>query len=385
MRQRARARLGALFGTRRTYTVTREGWAFVVVTLLIGLAALNTSAQLLFLVFALMCSFWTLSAVLATSSLRGATIEREAPWTATAGRAVAVRLRARNAKRAGASRSLRVTDFLENGTAGIEIGAAFFARVEAGGAEESEYRCVFPRRGQYRFRDVRIATRYPFGLIERTITRRLAREIVVLPPVVSVDRVLRAARVDLGDQEVNVKGRGAGLFGIRTYQQGEPARDIHWRVTARTGVLMTREYETEEKRRASILLDNRAGTGGSGESFEHAVVLAGSVASHLLERGHQVELVTAHGKVPFGTGPQHLRRCLRALALLEPSKDERQGPLAHEPSADSVQIVLVHRGDEAIPPDAVRIAVAEHRETLATAFPAYAEAAPEPAPTMGGL
>lgn len=383
LRQRLRSRLAALFATRRTYGVTRDGWAFVVVTLLIGLAALNTSAQLLFLVFALMCSFWTLSALLATHSLRGVALERDAPWTATARRPVAVRVRARNSKRAGASWSLRVVDRIEGG---IAVGAAFFARVEPGETAEREYQCVFPRRGIHRFADMTVATRFPFGLIERTITRRTPREIVVLPPTVSVDHVLRSARVDLGDQEVNVKGRGAGLFGIRTYVPGEPSRDIHWRVSARTGVLMTREYETDEKRRASILLDNRirSGAGEAGRArFERAVVLAGSVAAHLLARGHQVELITAEGKISFGTGPQHLRRCLRALAIVVPSETERQGPLPHEPAADSVQIVVAHRGDEPVQQDAVRLDVEQHRDVLDPAFAPLPAEDGGPAPAMG--
>ncbi len=359
-----------LLATRRTYTVTREGWLFVVVTLAIGLAALNTAAQLLFLVFALMCSFWTLSAVLATASMRGLGIERSAPWLATAAAPVSVDVTIRNRKKSAESHSLRVSDRLKDKTA---VGAAFFVRIGRAASARTAYQCVFPLRGRYEFGDLTIATRFPFGLIERTLSKSRPREIVVLPQTIDVGRVLRSAQVDLGDQEVNVKGRGAGLFGIREYAPGESARDIHWRVSARTGTLMTREYETEEKRRASILIDNRlpqdAGP-AERERFEHAIVLAGSIARHLVDQGHQVELLTADGKVAFGMGPAHLRRCLRALALLEARVGGAHGPLSHEPAADSVQVVVCHTGREAVSPDAVAISVRDHETELAAAFAA---------------
>ncbi len=357
-----------LLATRRTYTVTREGWLFVVVTLVIGLAALNTAAQLLFLIFALMCSFWTLSAVLATASMRGLQIERSAPWIATAATPVAVELTIRNRKKSADSHSLRVIDQLRDDTV---VGASFFVRVGRVSSVSRSYECMFPRRGRYEFGDITIATRFPFGLIERTMTRKRPREVVILPRTIDAVGILQSARVDLGDQEVNIKGRGSGLFGIRAYIPGESARDIHWRVTARTGTLMTREYETEEKRRASILIDNRLGAeAGSAERerFEQAIVLAGSLAGRLLEQGHQVELLTADGKVAFGMGPAHLRRCLRALAMLEARIGGDHGPLPHEPAADSVQIVVRHTGREALSPDAVGVSVHEHRQELAAAL-----------------
>src|SRR5690606_18170260 len=111
-----------------------------------------------------------------------------------------------------------------------------------------------------------------------------------------------------------------GLYGLRPYTPDISARDIHWKVSARRGILMAREYESEEKRRACVVLDNRIADekhGAAENTFELAVVLASSVIEWLCVHGHEVEFRTASGVVGFGSGTAHLTRCRRALARLE--------------------------------------------------------------------
>ena len=60
------------FRRRRFHvSLTFEGLFFCVVTLVVALAAINTSAQLLFLVFAMMCSLLVLSALAAQTTKEG--------------------------------------------------------------------------------------------------------------------------------------------------------------------------------------------------------------------------------------------------------------------------------------------------------------------------
>ncbi len=372
--QKSRSRWRELMQTKHTFRLTAEGVVFIVVTLMIGLAAMNTSAQLLFLVFAMMCSFWMLSAILATASLRRVQAFRRAPRLVSAGQPVRVRLWVVNHKRWNSSFSLRVTDHLDDQS---PIGAAFFMRVPRHAEERSEYECVFPRRGQYTFSRVVLATRFPFGLIERSVVRATPWDLLVLPASIPVDEILRAARVDLGDNESHLKGRGSALYGLREYVEGESARDIHWRVSARTGKLMVREFENEERRRASIILDNRLPSGGDPEALEKALILANSVLIYLVQRGHQVELLTSSGKVAFGSGPQHLLRCQRSLAMLPVESLAEGAPHPHDPEADSVQFLIEYhaKAKRSTSPDAIVLNVHEYESELSTAL----ESSPPPA------
>src|SRR6187399_202546 len=91
--------------------LTLEGWTLVILMMLIGLAALNTSAPLLYLMFSMLCSFFVLSALLATNTIRGLSVRRIAPRTWAARTPLLIELRLRNHKRATASYCLRVQDF----------------------------------------------------------------------------------------------------------------------------------------------------------------------------------------------------------------------------------------------------------------------------------
>lgn len=356
-------RLAALYRdivhARRRYALPMEGGLFVIVTLAIGLAAMNTATQLLFLVFSMMCAFWTLSAMMATTSLRQLKVERAIPRVAVAGEPVAVSLRAINTKRWFDSFSLRTTDHLAGNR---RIGAAFFVRVPRRGSTQTTYRCVFPQRGVYQFESLSVSTRFPFGLIERTIDRRAPGELLVLPQVFAIPRPLATWRAALGEYESNRRGPGSGLYALREYQPGESARDIHWRVSARRGKLITREYEADERRRVSLLLDNRAlWSEATARNFERAVVLAASVVAFLLEHGHQVEVVTASGKVPFGEGAPHLARVRRALATVAMLDPANAPPHLPPTEADSLRMEIVYgTGQQAGPDgDILRVAIDE--------------------------
>lgn len=344
---------------------TLEGGLFVAVTLLIGIAAINTAAQLLYLLFSLMCAFLVLSAILATNTLRGLVIARQAPALAEAGQPVTVTVRLRNKKPRLASYSLRIADHLTDGT---HIGAAFFETVERSGEASQTYECLFPRRGSFEFRRLETATRFPFGLIERRFRLSAPAAILVLPPLVEIGRRLRALAAELGEFESNRRGSGASILDLREYAPGDSSRDIHWMVSARRGVLMVRQYESEEQRRVCLVLDNRDGgdrSQATREDFERALVLAGSVAAWFLNRGCQVELATASGTVGFESGQGHLLRIRRVLAkLLLLTESGARGPVPSDPTAALVYVQWGVRRAPSGGPDRLIVATAQFADDL---------------------
>lgn len=312
----ARAVFRAVTRERR-YQLTIEGALFTATTFAVGFAAMNTMVQLLYLLFALMSGLLVVSSFLATRNLRSLRLRRSVPPMAEAQKPAAVTIHASNGKRRLASASLRVNDEMDDHVA---VGAVFFDQVPAQGESAEQYDCVFPRRGIYRFGRLRVATRWPFGLIERSYVIDDRAEVLVLPATIDVSEALQEAAMDLGEQDVNRRGQGAGLFNIREHVASDSSRDIHWKVSARRGTLMVREYEAEERRRMSVALDNRAADLMDGDlrlDFERAVVLAASVAETLVRRGWEVELLTASGRVGFDAGEAHLLRMKRTLAMLE--------------------------------------------------------------------
>jgi uncharacterized protein (DUF58 family) len=96
---------------------------------------------------------------------------------------------------------------------------------------------------------------------------------------------------------ISVAGRRGArdeFFGVRQYQPGDDPRSVHWRVTARTGQLVVREFERPPDRRLWIILEldanSHAGRGSAG-SHERMFRIANSVAWRATEDAVAVGLL----------------------------------------------------------------------------------------------
>ena len=81
------------------YEVTKVGVMYVLVTLVIGIAALNTGNNLLYIVVAAMLAAMLVSGVVSALGLRGLELDVRLPEHVFAGRAVAGRILLRNPRR----------------------------------------------------------------------------------------------------------------------------------------------------------------------------------------------------------------------------------------------------------------------------------------------
>ena len=83
----------------RRFPPTREGWWFLLATLLVGAAAVNGGINLLFLVFGMMIFLILASGVLSELCLRGLEVTRRAPSSIHAGTPYLMGIAVRNGKR----------------------------------------------------------------------------------------------------------------------------------------------------------------------------------------------------------------------------------------------------------------------------------------------
>ncbi|MCI0342149.1 MAG: DUF58 domain-containing protein [Planctomycetales bacterium] len=231
---------------RRGARVSREGWLFVALALGLCGAAMNTGANLLYLVFAMMCAGLIVSGILCLNAIRGIRLTGPSPAPVPAGGAAALRVRIENRKWLFPSHSLRVDAQVPDGLSLAE--AAFVPQVPARGHAEGLVRILCRRRGLYPLGDLRVSTDFPFGLVRKSVWCRGGLTLAVLPRVGTLTRAALGgrpapnARADGGD------GRrpGDGEFhGLRDYRDGDNPRRIHWRSTARARRLMVRDFREE--------------------------------------------------------------------------------------------------------------------------------------------
>jgi uncharacterized protein (DUF58 family) len=154
--------------------------------------------------------------------------------------------------------------------------------------------------------------------------------VLVYPRLASLERLgLRAAR-PAGESPADRKvvEDPLRLAGARDYAPGDSVRHIHWKSTARRGVLQTKLFEPGASHHLVIALNGQtlehAYEGVMSDYFETVIMVAASLANAALEARHPVGLITNNGvrgegpriRVPAGRHTGQLTRLLEVMARL---------------------------------------------------------------------
>jgi uncharacterized protein (DUF58 family) len=337
--------MARLLRRSRRLRSSREGKYFIAITIGVGLAAINTSNNLLFLLLGWMCSVIIASGILSELSLRGLVVARVPPPRVFAGRPFLMGISLRNVKRRLPSFSIEIEDLVVAGSSAKPLDKkCYFLKIPAGRTQSTSYRHTFSRRGLYRFEGFRIATKFPFALFRKSRDVDQVGEIIVFPAIMPVAPPPPSSVHGADDVRARV-GRRGEFFGLREAREGDDSRDVHWRSSAHKGRLMIREYEEEAQRRTAILVDNALPPDASAddqEALERAISMAASLSSSYLQRGYAVKIIARGQIVPAAGGPQQLARILRALALLPTVALDK--PFAGQPDPGSETLLVSRRG-----------------------------------------
>jgi len=325
----------------RRLKLTREGRYFIAITIGIGLAAINTGNNLLYLLLGWLLSVIIASGAMSDVSMRGLRVTRRPPGRLHANRPFLMEISVENLKRSLASYSVEIEDLIDERPLDKKC---YFLKVPPGRVQRTSYRHTFNRRGLYRFDGFRIATKFPFALFHKSRDVHEQGEVLVYPAVFAVPLPAPRARY-VGEAHTARLGRRGEFFGLREYRDGDDRRMIHWRSTARSGRLLVREHEEEAQQRATLIVDNGLPAGADDkltDALEEAISLAASLASSYIALGYAVRLIARGESLPFSTGEGQLSRILRALALL-PTVSE-QVALAAAPEPHGENLLIVPRG-----------------------------------------
>jgi uncharacterized protein (DUF58 family) len=322
----------------RRLRFTRDGRYFVGLAIGIGLAAVNTGNNLLYLLLGWLLSVIVASGVLSESTMRRLRVRRRPPPRVYAQRPFLMEISVENGKRWLASYSIEVEDLIDGHPLDKKC---YFLKIPPGRTQRTSYRHTFTRRGLHKLDGFRIGTKFPFAFFRKSRDVAAEGEILVYPAVYPMPLPAPRAR-HLGENPVARLGRRGEFFGLREYRDDDDRRAIHWRSSARAGRLLVREFEEEAQRRATILCDNALPAGAdpdAEQALERAISLAASLASAYLAAGWAVRLVCRGIQLPFGVGPQQQIRILKTLALLPTVGPEVRFAGIIEPQGESVLVV----------------------------------------------
>jgi uncharacterized protein (DUF58 family) len=308
---------------------TPEGRRFIIISLAVGFAAVNTGNNLLYLVLAMLLSLIIASGFLSEWGVKGLAIKRTFPPFIFAQTPCRILVRVTNHKRYLPSFSLELEEEIDGEKKG---GLAYLFRVGPHRTQTQAYRLSFPRRGIHRIPEPHILTRFPFGFFIKGARTKETREVLAYPQLLPW-RQLPWEQAP-GDESAGSrphKGRGEEIFAVREYLPGDASRDIHWRSTAKRSQTIVKEYERPGAKKVHIVLDTSVPekpTAQDLELFERRVSQAASLAYHLsMKQDYLVGLSLGAEVIPAQTGDAHLHRMLRALAVVTPRHGNGRNPL----------------------------------------------------------
>jgi uncharacterized protein (DUF58 family) len=300
--------------------LTNVGTTFLIFTLVIGFAALNTGNNALYIGLTFFLGCLLLSGLASKGGLKHLEVRMGDAGDAWAGRPVDVMLRIVNRSRLWNVRDVVIT----GGDLSTPVLAALVPK-------RSEVTVVasftFKRRGHVELKTLDLYTRYPFGFFLKKRRVSVRGELVVFPRLFdeSIDR--DAYRPVSGEQiPSNRPGAGSEIHSFRDYVRGDSLRHVYWKKSASLGRWIMKQTEQEAARVVHVCVDPYRPRGVSDDQFEEMISVATTFVHDALTRGLDVVLQLPRVSIR-SKDSQAAHTMFRALALLEPSHEPVHQPV----------------------------------------------------------
>lgn len=356
----------------RSIRITPDGTRFLLFTIGIGVAAINTGNNLFYLLLAMMLSLIVISGLLSEQCLRRLEYRRHQPDLIVANEPSTVTLAVANRHQRLPSFSLRLRDVV----AGQDVDRGLFiSHLPARSTVHLSYPILATKRGWMRCEGIRAETLFPFGLFLKKALYTQDSPLLVAPPIQPLTVRFVDELVSEGQgHPLARRGSGSQLYNLRLYQPGDDSRSIHWMTTARTAQLIVRETEADDQQRITVMLSTLAPETADA-LFERSVTFVASLLWQLTERAHPVRLIVGAEDSGLESGSAHLSAMLRLLALCQRRKPASDGeeafPLSGNDPGQGYTLAIVPWSDPAILEQVMhadRVLQADQLEELTHAF-----------------
>ena len=284
-------------------TICLEGLYYLVVLAFIIGGGMLRGINLLFVLAGMMIGPLIYNWRMVVVMLRRLQVRRILPEGVCAGDLLVVEFEATGTSKRFNSSAIVVSDRIRR--EGNPAGAVdhrcevFFPVVEAGKTDVQSYQGRLMERGRYSFGPFYVSTRFPLGLVRRTMTVDQIDELIVFPrPGRLLPRwkhISQATLVGAGGGRSRQGLVEGDFYGLRDWRSGDSRRWIHWRTSARRNTLAVRQFEQPKSQDIVLLLDlwlPPTPTDDQRDNIELVISFAATV----------VEQACRHGGSRFGIG-----------------------------------------------------------------------------------
>ena len=299
------------------------GLVYCSMMMFMGLAAINSQANLLFGVFGLMIGILLVSGVVSRVVLRKMDIQRVLPELAVVGQPTTITYRFTNSKRFWPTFSVTLGE-LDGAEAFTRQPVSYLLHAAPNTTATVLIEVMPKRRGLHELARFQLSTSFPFGFIKRAVEREEKDAVLIYPALGHVDPKLLTLCRSADTTGATMRPREGGtdeFYGVKEYRQGDNPRWIYWRRSARTGKVVTKQMTQVSPPRLLLLVDTylRERTAEAHAEVERSIAMAASLANFALESGLSVgAYVWSDGwvGVPPNRGKRHRRDLLAVLSRL---------------------------------------------------------------------
>ncbi len=320
--------------------LTKEGLTFILLSLAIGAAAVNTGNNILYLIFSLMLGLIVISGILSKRVLSGLIPKIEFPEHLFSGVTNVCYVTVKNKKKWLPSIGIR----LEICFPGFpRFGRPFFF-VPPGSEASGFVKVFFPERGIYEINEVEVQTRFPFSFFVKIQRYSTGQKVRVYPRIYQFpeEAIIKFTEGRLLDSPY--RGESQQLLHLREYMPQDSSKRIHWKASARLNKLLVKEYQQEQGREILIYFDCRPerADGKRTAIHEKGLSLMASLVFLFLKQGASGTAIFPDARFEFSEGMSTLVPLLDYLAELK-AEGHSQVSVAPPPGFDSMMVQIRSR------------------------------------------
>lgn len=278
--------------------VNKTGKIFIGVTIFLGVAAVNTGNNLLYLIVSSLLSGMLIAGFISLKNLKNLRLTINFPYEVYASIPVKGKV--------GIKKEDNYYSFLirvDNGFSKI-----LFPYVDKK-FRFKELLFIFPNRGYYEKVKLKISSDFPLGMFARFFETEIKVNLVVFPKPINTDLREFILEEEKGESKSFLQVKGyEDIKDIRDYRN-EPMKLIHWKLSAKTQSLKVKDMVRNENRSVILSLNSVEG------DLETKLSKLTYLINELMDRGFSVALKLDNTFIPPSFGQKHKLKLLRELAV----------------------------------------------------------------------
>jgi uncharacterized protein (DUF58 family) len=294
------------------YHVTKEGWLYFGAVIIVVFAAVNTANNLLYMVLSALLAVLLLSGFLSALNFRFLKVTVRIPTHCFAREPFPISVQVYNDKQLFPTFSLQLEPVEESP---FRFSTFYIPLIRHQKHSSNLGQAMLRKRGLYELHKINASSRYPFGFFVKDLDFPVDGECICYPEIIPQEEIDFSVIDIQGSNQRFERGFGHDLYMIRDYLPSDSARHVHWKASAKTSALKTREYSAEESRRVVLAFD-RFGHPDETEKFEQLVSYTASLAYHFIHAGIELALVSDNWQSAKGNSQAILDSILQYLALV---------------------------------------------------------------------